>query len=178
MFEIKKIVFILICCISISINAFAIRVMGIESLTPKDEVLEAVHLRYGYLKVSDKGNEIVITEPCLGVTYFKLGFLYFSYIAEKNRFNGASFQNYFKSNENEQAKAFRDQLMSRIKDKYGENYWEYTNEQGFKCCDFGKQSNRPVGSIILERGEGKDGVTRLYVILTYFQFVDTSLDDF
>ena len=177
----KKIL-VLLCFVSFSgLFANAQSVMGIERLTPKEDVFQQLKTRYGILRVHDEGDHIFITDPTMGSFQFKLGFMYMDMIDGVSKFNGASFQTYFNPTENAKAKEERDYLLRLIRQKYeDELYVEFENGDGFKCCEFGNdpRTNRPIGNVKLIRDQGKDGVDRLYLILTYFQFVDTMLDDF
>ncbi len=172
---------ITIIFLSISFSLSSQSVLGIERFALKTDVLNMMKDRYGILKIHDGGDKINIDDPSIGHLFFKFGSLYFSFINGANRFNGASFESYYSLNNVKDAKEFRDALMSTIQSKYGDDgYEEFVNKDGFKCCYFGKDPRTDLflGEVSLVKGKGKDGIQRLYVLLDYYPFIDTSLNDF
>lgn len=175
----KKYILTIISCLCLSLCSISAKtILGVKELTPKSEAIKILRDMYGYSNVSDDGSYISILDPTFGGFFFSMCSLYFTPINGQHCFNGAKFQRWFELADINDAKSFRDSLLSAFERKYKDQiYNEYKNEQGFKCCEFGTYADGSIGCVELEKGEGNDGVKRVYVKLYYFAFNNDALMD-
>lgn len=174
---------ILICfAITVLTSAFGQSVLGIPFGASYKDTLDALRQRFEWFSVREDQGNLKIYDFKMGGFEFKVGELGFQYNGSKSYLNSAHFETWFDSNETARAKNNRDYLYLLISQKYEDEYLEeLINDNGFKCYKFGinpKDSNKVLGGIYLDRGEGKDGIKRLYLKLEYFpiEFVPFSSD--
>lgn len=177
----KRLIFI---CLAITalVPTFGQSVLGIPFGTSYYETLDALRQRFGRFSVHEDQGNLQIYDFKMGDFEFKFGELGFQYSGGKSYLNSAHFQTWFASNETALAKNNRDYLYYLISQKYeDESLKEFQGLDGFKNYLFGhspKDPNSSLGAIYIERGEGNDGVKRLYLNLYYFpiEFVPFSSD--
>lgn len=155
-------------------------VFGIDFGTSKEEAKAMLERRFGEFSVLDCKDYLSISNcKFAGVTFKSLDFN-FAYINGESVFNSAIFQTWFDLDEGESAMVLRDHIADQIKQKYY-HFETSTNEYGFKQYKFGLNPNdttKVTGMITVIKGEGNDGVEKLYLIVHYFPyFVDADLDD-
>lgn len=176
----RKVIIILLFFASITASAQS--VLGIPFGSSYDGVKHMLEERIGEYKVIEDGGSLKVYGISIGGFEFKFGEFNFQYAGNLSYFNAASFQTYYSRNNVDVAKRDRDYLFSLLKNKYKDEYLEeYINEQGFKCYRFGtnpKDEYSSLGAIVLQRGKGNDGISRLYLHLVYFpiHYIDESYD--
>ena len=156
-------------------------VLGIEFGCDKATVISVLRERFGYSNVSDNNGIIEVENPSLGGFKFKYATFEFQYDKGKTYLSSADFQTNYTLGQESTAKSERDYLLSLMKPKYENSIESYTNEDGFKCYRFGanpKDISRSLGLIRLQKGQGLDGVKRLYLHLSYgpINYIDPSSD--
>ena len=160
-----------------TIACFSQTILGIkigESYTNAKKVLEE---RYSY-KLNEDGGNLVLRDFDMGTFNFKYGTLLFQWSNSESKFYAAVFQYWDSVRDVESMKSLREILRSKIESKY--DIYEYKNKQGFICYDFlGETINNVTirGSIDLNRDKGKDGVERLYLVLSYYPIADFIKED-
>lgn len=169
-----------ICIIAFIISTiacFSQTILGIkigESYTNAKNILEE---RYSYKLHEDSGN-LILYDFDMGEFNFKYGTLYFQWSNNEAKFYAAEFQYWDSVRDVESMKSSRENLRCKIESKY--DIYEYKNEQGFICYEFLGETINDVtirGSIDLHRYKGKDGVERLYLILSYSPIADFIKED-
>lgn len=160
-----------------TIACFSQTILGIkigESYTNAKKVLEE---RYSY-KLHEDGGNLVLRDFDMGTFNFKYGTLLFQWSNNEAKFYAAEFQYWKSVRDVEFMKSSREKLKRVIESKY--YIYEYKNEQGFRCYDFLGETINDVtirGTIDLHRSKGKDGVERLYLILSYYPIADFIKED-
>lgn len=138
--------------------------------------------RFGKYKVYESSGDLNVYDIQIGGFQFKIGEFSFQRSGSLSYFNFAMFQTHYATSDVEMAENERDWLYSLLKDKYADDYLEeYENDQGFKCYKFGtnpKDESKALGYITLDRSKGKDGKTRLYLVLRYgpIYYIDKGSD--
>lgn len=148
-------------------------VWGLKELAPKSEVKKILMDRYGYDNFSDEGDKIVVYNPIVGGEEFNLCELYFVVIDGVPKLNEIIFQAWFTNTT--LVKNKRDRISNNLKEKYGDNMWEYLTPQQFKGYEFGLNDEGNIGHIEIQRTKGKDGKERLYLFLVYHPFSKTAI---
>jgi hypothetical protein len=153
-------------------------VLGIKFGTHKNDVKSMLENRFGEYSVHDLNGELTVYNCTFAGIEFN--FVDFEFAWNNNNgisyFNSARFQKWFSPSDTEYAKKCRDIIFEKIKLKYS-YYEEDKNHNGFKYYKFGLNPNDPTkvtGMIDLTRDKGKDGVERLYLIVTYFPYLPNS----
>ena len=160
-----------------TIACFSQTILGIkigESYTNAKNILKE---RYAS-KLNEDGGNLVLYDFDMGEFNFKYGKLCFQWSNSESQFYAAEFQYWESVRDVESMKSLRENLKRVIESKY--DSYEYKNEQGFRCYDFlGKRINDVTirGSIDLNRDKGKDGVERLYLVLSYYPIADFIKED-
>ena len=169
-----------ICIIAFIISTIACysqTILGIkigESYTNAKKVLKE---RYASKLYEDGGN-LDLDDFYMGEFHFKLGTLYFQWSNSESKFYAAVFQYWDSVRDVESMKSLREILRSKIESKY--DIYEYKNKQGCRCYGFSGEIINDVtisGSIDLHRSKIKDGVERLYLILSYSPIADFIKED-
>ena len=159
-------------------NLSAKTFLGVEELASKAEAMKILRASYNILQIQESGSDITVADPSFAGFNFSLATFYFTPIRSEPRFNGVTFQRWFQSTQVNDAKEFRDAIMKSLKKKYGEEVFvEFKNDQGFRCVEFGTFKYGAIGVIELCRSKGKDGRERLYVMLTYYPFDESAVED-
>jgi hypothetical protein len=165
-----------------STNVYCQSVLGIPFGSSYDVVKNSLENRFGKYEIHESGGDINVYDIHIGDYKFDYGTFSFQRASGLSFFNYAFFQDYYDLNSVETAKRNLDYLFSLLREKYEDDYLgEYKNDQGFKCYKFGTDptdKSKVLGNITLSRSKGKDGITRLYIILTYgpMHYIDKSAD--
>lgn len=170
----KKLMALLVALFFASIIYGQDGVFGIKFGTTKDDVKVTLEDRVGKYKVADNGDYVSIYQQKFAGIEFNVLDFDFSWVDGVAYFNSASFQKWFSSSDVDNAKECREIIFEKIKKKY-EYYEKEENDYGFLRYKFGlnpNDSTRLTGMIDLTRDKGKDEVERLYLIVTYFPFVE------
>ena len=166
-----KILVTLITILLSSNCVMAQSVLGIKFGSSYDDVLGYLSQRFGKYNVHKNETGLTVYNCKLGDVSFHLGEFGFQYDNNNSYFNSATFQIHYELSESNAAKDTRDYIFSLLKEKYEDEYIEeYTNDEGYKCYKFGVNpfdEDMALGLITLERAKGKDGKSRLYVLLEY-----------
>lgn len=157
-------------------------VLGIRFGLSYSVVKRSLEDRFGEFSVHENKGVLKIYDVEVGGFHFKYAEFDFQRNSGLSYFNYASFQTFYSATDIQTARDERDYLYSLLKDKYKNDYVEeYINKQGYKCYRFGTDpvdKNKALGRITLEKSKGKDGKTRLYLLLTYgpIYYLDKSSD--
>ena len=156
-------------------------VLGIDFGSDKYTVLSTLRERFGHSNVTEENGIIEVENPSLGGFKFQYASFEFQYERGKTYLSNAVFQTNYTLGQESLAKRERDYLLSLMQPKYEKSIENFTNEDGFKCHRFGtnpRDLSKSLGLIILKKGTGKDGIKRLYLILSYgpINYIDPSSD--
>lgn len=167
----KKILFLFVLLIFTTV-CYSQSVLGIPFGSSFSTVKSQLQDRFGYYSVTeDNGTLKLYNDFSMGDYTFNFASFEFQRSGSLSYFNFAYFERRFGANQITAAKESRDYLFSLLKGKYEDDFVDdYINDQGFKCYNFGQDPKEPqytLGRIILSRGQGKDGKTRLYLKLIY-----------
>lgn len=151
---------------------FCQSVLNIPFGSSRSVVKKALVDRFGEYKVygENENGELRMYDFNMGNFRFDSGRFEFQYSGSLSFFNFAEFQKHYKVDDVEGAKSDRDYLISLIIHKYQDDYHEFLNDQGFKCCGFGtnpRDDEKYLGIVSLSKDYGKDGIKRLYLTLSY-----------
>ena len=162
----------------LNVPLFARTFLGIEEFTNRSEVKRILYKNYNDLVIYDDGSDVKVVDPSFAGFKFSLATFYFTPIDGSLKFNAISFQRWFSSTQLNDAKKFRDAIMSSLRGKYeDEIYVEFIDDQGFKACEFGTQEKGALGILEIRRSKGGDNKERLYVFLTYYAFDPTAVEN-
>lgn len=151
-------------------------VLGIEFGTSKEEAKSILQKRFGEYHVRDSGEKLELRNvKFAGITFMYID-LIFDYINGNYAFNSAFLQTPFETTHEDDARASLDMVVTQMKRKYQvTSYGE--NSSGF--CDY--MFNTPqrfAGLINAYKAQGKDGIERIYLTISYTSYIkDAGLDD-
>lgn len=150
------------------ISAQSQTILGIPFGSSYSTVKDGLKERFGEINVIEDGGQLTIIKPVIGGHEFSGAELFFQRRGQSSWLNRVFIQKIYPLSDVKYAKQFRDLLAEELKGKY---YVEdFIDNDGFKCYGFGtnpKNDDEYLGVLSVGKNKGKDGKTRIYLILDY-----------